>query len=215
MLNPYFNQSQNVEGESDLYEDLIIEAIQVVGEDLLYIQRLESDFNSLNEAQISELKRAFVIEAEVLSVENFGGDIDQFSYFGLAPMDRATFKMSIKRFKDQASFVDLKDPVEGDLLYMKTGNIIWEIKRVRKDDKFYIAGKRYCWIIECVLYQPNHEDNFQEQDFVFPGEGLGDLVLGDIQQERQDESNTLPLDAAQGIVEVSSFDVDNPFGDKS
>ena len=215
MLNPYFNQSQNVEGESDLYEDLIIEAIQVVGEDLLYIQRLESDFNSLNEAQISELKKAFVIEAEVLSVENFGGDIDQFSYFGLAPMDRATFKMSIKRFKDQASFVDLKDPVEGDLLYMKTGNIIWEIKRVRKDDKFYIAGKRYCWIIECVLYQPNHEDNFQEQDFVFPGEGLGDLVLGDIQQERQDESNTLPLDAAQGIVEVSSFDVDNPFGDKS
>lgn len=215
MLNPYFNQSQNVEGESDLYEDLIIEAIQVVGEDLLYIQRLESDFNSLNEAQISELKRAFVIEAEVLSVENFGGDMDQFSYFGLAPMDRATFKMSIKRFKDQASFVDLKDPVEGDLLYMKTGNIIWEIKRVRKDDKFYIAGKRYCWIIECVLYQPNHEDNFQEQDFVFPGEGLGDLVLGDIQQERQDESNTLPLDAAQGIVEVSSFDVDNPFGDKS
>ena len=215
MLNPYFNQSQNVEGESDLYEDLIIEAIQAVGEDLLYIQRLESDFNSLNEAQISELKRAFVIEAEVLSVENFGGDMDQFSYFGLAPMDRATFKMSIKRFKDQASFVDLKDPVEGDLLYMKTGNIIWEIKRVRKDDKFYIAGKRYCWIIECVLYQPNHEDNFQEQDFVFPGEGLGDLVLGDIQQERQDESNTLPLDAAQGIVEVSSFDVDNPFGDKS
>lgn len=215
MLNPYFNQSQNVEGESDLYEDLIIEAIQVVGEDLLYIQRLESDFNSLNEAQISELKRAFVIEAEVLSVENFGGDMDQFSYFGLAPMDRATFKMSIKRFKEQASFVDLKDPVEGDLLYMKTGNIIWEIKRVRKDDKFYIAGKRYCWIIECVLYQPNHEDNFQEQDFVFPGEGLGDLVLGDIQQERQDESNTLPLDAAQGIVEVSSFDVDNPFGDKS
>lgn len=215
MLNPYFNQSQNVEGESDLYEDLIIEAIQVVGEDLLYIQRLESDFNSLNEAQISELKKAFVIEAEVLSVENFGGDMDQFSYFGLAPMDRATFKMSIKRFKEQASFVDLKDPVEGDLLYMKTGNIIWEIKRVRKDDKFYIAGKRYCWIIECVLYQPNHEDNFQEQDFVFPGEGLGDLVLGDIQQERQDESNTLPLDAAQGIVEVSSFDVDNPFGDKS
>lgn len=215
MLNPYFNQSQNVEGESDLYEDLIIEAIQVVGEDLLYIQRLESDFNSLNEAQISELKKAFVIEAEVLSVENFGGDMDQFSYFGLAPMDRATFKMSIKRFKDQASFVDLKGPVEGDLLYMKTGNIIWEIKRVRKDDKFYIAGKRYCWIIECVLYQPNHEDNFQEQDFVFPGEGLGDLVLGDIQQERQDESNTLPLDAAQGIVEVSSFDVDNPFGDKS
>lgn len=215
MLNPYFNQSQNVEGESDLYEDLIIEAIQAVGEDLLYIQRLESDFNSLNEAQISELKKAFVIEAEVLSVENFGGDMDQFSYFGLAPMDRATFKMSIKRFKDQASFVDLKDPVEGDLLYMKTGNIIWEIKRVRKDDKFYIAGKRYCWIIECVLYQPNHEDNFQEQDFVFPGEGLGDLVLGDIQQERQDESNTLPLDAAQGIVEVSSFDVDNPFGDKS
>lgn len=215
MLNPYFNQSQNVEGESDLYEDLIIEAIQAVGEDLLYIQRLESDFNSLNEAQISELKKAFVIEAEVLSVENFGGDMDQFSYFGLAPMDRATFKMSIKRFKDQASFVDLKDPVEGDLLYMKTGNIIWEIKRVRKDDKFYIANKRYCWIIECVLYQPNHEDNFQEQDFVFPGEGLGDLVLGDIQQERQDESNTLPLDAAQGIVEVSSFDVDNPFGDKS
>lgn len=214
MLNPYFNQSQNVEGESDLYEDLIIEAIQVVGEDLLYIQRLESDFNSLNEAQISELKKAFVIEAEVLSVENFGGDLDQFSYFGLAPMDRATFKISIKRFKEQASFVDLKDPVEGDLLYMKTGNIIWEIKRVRKDDKFYIAGKRYCWIIECVLYQPNHEDNFQEQDFVFPGEGLGDLVLGDIQQERQDESTTLPLDAAQGIVEVSSFDVDNPFGDK-
>lgn len=214
MLNPYFNQSQNVEGESDLYEDLIIEAIQVVGEDLLYIQRLESDFNSLNEAQISELKKAFVIEAEVLSVENFGGDMDQFSYFGLAPMDRATFKMSIKRFKEQASFVDLKDPVEGDLLYMKTGNIIWEIKRVRKDDKFYIANKRYCWIIECVLYQPNHEDNFQEQDFVFPGGGLGDLVLGDIQQERQDESNTLPLDAAQGIVEVSSFDVDNPFGDK-
>lgn len=214
MLNPYFNQSLNVEGESDLYEDLIIEAIQVVGEDLLYIQRLESDFNSLNEAQISELKKAFVIEAEVLSVENFGGDMDQFSYFGLAPMDRATFKMSIKRFKEQASFVDLKDPVEGDLLYMKTGNIIWEIKRVRKDDKFHIAGKRYCWIIECVLYQPNHEDNFQEQDFVFPGEGLGDLVLGDIQQERQDESNTLPLDAAQGIVEVSNFDVDNPFGDK-
>lgn len=214
MLNPYFNQSQNVEGESDLYEDLIIEAIQVVGEDLLYIQRLESDFNSLNEAQISELKKAFVIEAEVLSVENFGGDMDQFSYFGLAPMDRATFKISIKRFKEQAAFVDLKDPVEGDLLYMKTGNIIWEIKRVRKDDKFYIAGKRYCWIIECVLYQPNHEDNFQEQDFVFPGEGLGDLVLGDIQQERQDESNTLPLDASQGIVEVSNFDVDNPFGDK-
>lgn len=211
MLNPYMNSPENTIGESDLYNDLVIEAIQVVGVNLLYIKRREEELNAFSEAELQKLEASFIIEAQVMQIDNFSGEADLFTPFGYIPQDSATFKMSISRFKQEAKGTGIVEPVEGDVIYMPISNTLWEIRRVGKDDVHYVSGQRYTYITQCVVYQPSHEeDNFDTQNLIFNDvlQNLGSTPTGN-----QDESEHIPKAAEQDIVEETDFDIDNPFGD--
>lgn len=207
MLNPFLNAIQVTDEECNLFDSMVIEAIQVVGVDLTYIQLQESEFNALNDSEIQQLKQQFVIEAHIVEIQNFGGDMDMFGGFGLIPSDSAVFKLSITRFKQEAKQLNIAEPREGDVLYDPVGNRLWEIRRVKTDDHYYIGNKRYCWFVNCVIYQPKHEDDFDLDGVVFQG------TLGDMTQPSQDESDLFEKEAVKHITDVPKFDVNNPFGE--
>ncbi|AXF41500.1 neck protein [Acinetobacter phage SH-Ab 15599] len=209
MLNPMLNAIQVTDGECDLYNDLVVEAIQVVGIDFKYIQLIESEHNALNDAEIKKLARQFTIEGEVIEIQNFGGEADIFSNWGVIPSDTAVLRFAMSRFKEESKPFNISEPKEGDVLYDPVGNRLWEIRRVRTDDTYYVGAKRYSWIINCTIYQPKHEDAFDNQDYVFQGV-LDDLAKG---LPSQDESENFEDTAANAIEAVVKFDVDNPFGE--
>lgn len=208
MLNPHLNAIQVTNAERELFDQMVIEAIQVIGVDLVYIQLLESAHNALNDAEIKGLKQQFTIEAQIMEIQNFGGESDIFGQFGFTPADSAVFKMAITRFKAEADKLGISEPQEGDVLYDPVGNRLWEIRRVRTDDQYYVGNKRYCWILNCVIYQPKHEDNIDDfSGVVFQG------TLGDLVQPTQDESDNFVEESGKHVTDVSDFDVNNPFGE--
>ena len=207
MLNPFLNAIQVTNEECELFDSMVIEAIQVVGVELTYLQLNESEHNGLNDAQIQSLKERFVIEAQIVEIQNFGGDMDMFGSFGLIPSETAVFKFSITRFKQEAEQLKMTEPREGDVLYDPVSNRLWEIRRVKTDDQYYIGNKRYCWFVNCVIYQPKHEEDFDLEGVVFQGS------LGQITQPSQDESDLFEPEAESVVVEVAKFDVNNPFGE--
>lgn len=208
MLNPHLNAIQVTNAECELFDQMVIEAIQVIGVDLVYIQLLESNHNALNDADVKGLKQQFTIEAQIMEIQSFGGESDIFGQFGFTPADSAVFKMAITRFKAEADKLGIAEPQEGDVLYDPVGNRLWEIRRVRTDDLYYVGNKRYCWILNCVIYQPKHEDNIDDfSGVVFQG------TLGDLVQPSQDESDNFVMESEKHVTDVPDFDVNNPFGE--
>ena len=98
--NPYFRH--NVRSEQSLYEDLIIESIQMYGQDVYYIPRevVHRDM-ILDDAILSRFNHAYKVETYVESVEGFDGDGDLFSKFGIELLDAVTLIMSRGRWNTE------------------------------------------------------------------------------------------------------------------
>lgn len=205
MLNTFFSHEADV-GESDLFEQMVVETIQVVGVDLTYIQRIEENINALSEAKYQKLKASFIIETEILEVQQFSGDTDVFSAMGYIPQDTAIFRMAQSRFKHEGLPFKIVEPKTGDILHMPLSNTLWEIRRVAVDDTYFLGNKRYCWFLHCSLYQPNHETtDIDTQDYIFQGD-LSDLL-------QTGEKEVLSQGMDEIILDGTDFDASNPFGE--
>lgn len=204
MLNPFLNAPEEATNEAQLFNDLIVDAIQAVGINLVYMIRDGEDVNAVSEAQLESFKSAFEIEAQVMEVQNFSGEEDIFSGFGFVPEDTAVFKMAISRFDHEAKPYKKNQPLEGDVLFDRISNTYWEIRRVRKDEKYFIAGRRFCWIVNCAVYQPAHEsvDEFEPQDLILKG-GL-DLLF---HTEELDETHRILPEAEEVTIDETDFDI--------
>ena len=117
--NVYFSQA--VRSEQHLYEDLIIESLQIYGQDVYYIPRtLVNRDNVLNEDPASKFDDAYLIEMYIENVDGFEGAGDLYSKFGLEIRDEATFVVSRRQWEKMIGvFSDLADPrpQEGDVIF--------------------------------------------------------------------------------------------------
>lgn len=156
MRNVYF--SQGTKSEQYLIEDLIIESIQIYGQDFFYIPRtLVSKDEILGEDRLSEFKSSFPIEAYFENVEGFEGGGAFASKFGLMMEQSATLVVARRRWEQlvgrYGQTIIPSRPCEGDLMYFPLTGGLFEIKFVAHQDPFYQLGKLYVYKLDIELFQ--------------------------------------------------------------
>jgi hypothetical protein len=154
--NVYF--SQGTGNEQYLLEDIIIESMQIYGQDFYYIPRtLVAKDNILGEDRLSEFKQAFGIEMYLESVDGFEGQGAFINKFGLMMEQSATLTVARRRWDQlvgRFGSTQLPNrPCEGDLLYFPLTKGLFEIKFVQHQDPFYQLGKLYVYKLQVELFQ--------------------------------------------------------------
>ena len=158
--NPYFKQG--VRSEQTLYEDIIIEALKMYGQDVYYLPRevVNKDSIFLDDVP-SRFGSAYKVEMYIENTEAFDGEGDLFTKFGIELRDQANFIVSRKRWKqligsrlDEANF----RPREGDLIYLSLSESIFEIRRVETETPFYQLSQLPTFRMQCELFEYNDED---------------------------------------------------------
>jgi len=159
--NVYFSQA--VKSEQNLYEDLIIESLQIYGQDVYYIPRtLVNRDTVLNEDPASSFDDAYLLEMYIENTEGFEGAGDLYSKFGLEIRDDATFIVSRRRWETRvgtfsSNVVDPR-PQEGDLLFLPMTNSFFEISYVEDDTPFFQLSNLPIYKMTCSLFEYNDED---------------------------------------------------------
>lgn len=189
-VNQYFNQT-TFTSEQNLVEDLVIESIQIHGQDFYYIERTEVNADTIfNEASLSEFNTAHLIEMHIEDSEGFGGEGDFLSKFGLEVRDQLNVIVSKKRF---AEATNKPLPLSGDLIYFPLVDRCFEIQFVEDEIPFYQLGKMYVFRLATELFEYSHEsfdtgvaeiDDIGSEitsfsvDLTF-GSGTGDFAVGE------------------------------------
>ena len=203
--NVYFSQA--VKSEQNLYEDLIIESLQIYGQDVYYIPRtLVNRDNVLNEDPASSFDDAYLLEMYIENTEGFEGAGDLYSKFGLEIRDDATFVVSRRRWENRvgvfSSNVTDPRPQEGDLLFLPMTNSFFEISYVEDDTPFFQLSNLPVYRMTCSLFEYNDED------FETGIEGIDNKVAQAAYQQRMDITITggNHFEVGEQIEQLLSFD---------
>ena len=163
-VSGYFNNfpsQDRVSNESRLMEDVIVESIQIMGQNVYYIPRESFDAGDMifGEYSKSKFDKAYLIEAYMTNFEGFDGDNDFFSKFGLEIRETSNFIISLKSFKRSLPTTLRMRPQEGDLLYVPVIKSLVEIKFVEQELMFHSLGKRLPFVYEmrCELFRYSQE----------------------------------------------------------
>ena len=143
-------------------EDVIVESIQIMGQNVYYIPRESFDAGDMvfGEYSKSKFDKAYLIEAYMSNFEGFEGDNDFFSKFGLEIRETSNFIISLKSFKRSLPTTLRMRPQEGDLLYIPVIRSLVEIKFVEQELMFHSLGKRLPFVYEmrCELFRYSEEE---------------------------------------------------------
>ena len=154
--NVYF--SQGTANEQYLLEDIIVESMQIYGQDFYYIPRtLVAKDNILGEDRLSEFKQAYGIEMYLETNQGFEGQGAFIEKFGLMMEQSATLTVARRRWDQLVGRFGQTQlpnrPSEGDLLYFPLTKGLFEIKFVQHQDPFYQLGKLYVYRLNVELFQ--------------------------------------------------------------
>jgi len=158
--NVYFDH--DYPEEQNLYESIIIEALQIYGQETLYMPRdVVRDDEILNE-EFSRFRDAYAVEMYIENTSGFEGEGNLLSKFGLEIRDQATFIVSKRRFR---RLVEINDnniyegrPREGDLIYLPLANSLFQIKFVEHEQPFYQLRNLPTYQLQCELYEYSGEE---------------------------------------------------------
>lgn len=157
--NFYFNNFQS-SMEQGLIEDLVIESIQIYGQDMYYLPKTVKQLDRLfgEDLQASEFNDAIFVELYIKNVEGFQGDGDFLSKFNLQIRDRMTFTIARRTFANEVGMqLDLTRPREGDVIYFPLNRKFFQIKFVEHEAIFYQLGSLQTWDLVCELMEFNNE----------------------------------------------------------
>ena len=138
----YFN-NQNATREQFLIEDLIIESIKNHGIDIYYIPReSRSSFDELfGDDPVKAFLKAYPMEMYLETFNEFEGNSEFFSKFGLEIQKAARVAVARRTFERYVPTALRNTPKEGDLIWMPIQQKLLEIKRVEEEKNFFQAGK--------------------------------------------------------------------------
>jgi hypothetical protein len=156
--NFHFNNF-SASNEQGLYEDLIIEAIRIYGEDMMYIPRVLTNYDDLlGEDASSEYNQAIMVELYIKSIDGFTGDGSFMSKFGLQIRDQVVFSIAQRVFNQEVGIVTNQvRPNEGDLIFFPLNRKCFQIKYVNKQEMFYQFGALQTWELTCELFEYSNE----------------------------------------------------------
>ena len=198
--NLYF--SEKVRSEMDMYENLVIEALKIYGQDLYYLPRdLVNEDTLLGDDVVSKFPTSHKIEMYIENVEGFDGEGDLFTRFGVEIRDEVTLVVARSRFEAQVrrpdNDIQTSRPTEGDLIYIPLTKKMFQIQHVEHEQPFYQIENLPVYKMRCTLFE------YSGEDF--------DTSINDIQAIEQDHSYqykvcvTAPKKATASIVYVQDY----------
>lgn len=153
--------SPKVRTEQHLYEDIVIEALRMYGQDVFYIPRDTVTPDEILNEEYSKYASAYVVEMYVANTEGFEGDGNLLSKFGLEIRDQATFVVARRRFQQlveiDANSIREERPREGDLIYLPLSKSLFEIKFVEHEKPFYQLSNLPTYELQCELFEYSAE----------------------------------------------------------
>lgn len=216
-VNQYFNKF-SATNEQDLYENMIIEAIQIKGIEVEYLPRtLGAPDELFNSDSYSLYNSHYPIEMYIKSVNGFEGDGTFLSKFGIEIRDQVTLSVAMRRFDEEITANNGQArPNEGDLIYFPLGDRIFYIKTVNHRPQFYVLGHLNLYDLVCESFEYASErfntgiefvdnlENSRSNDVVLTGNTNFDIPWDAWAEntEIQTEANT-----------IIDFSEKNPFGD--
>ena len=154
--------SRGTQSEQWLYEDLLIEAIQIRGHEVMYLPRtLVNEDDLFGEDTLSKFNDAYSIEMWLENNEGFDGDKEILTRFGLEVRNEVTFVIARRRWEDTISLdenlIVNTRPNEGDLIWHPTIKQMYEISFVDHDDPFYEIKNLPVYKLYCRTYEYSQE----------------------------------------------------------
>ena len=161
MRNLYFSDA--VRSEQNLYEDIVIEAMKMYGQDVYYLPReIVNEDPVFGDDVPSRFSTSHKIEMYIENTEGFDGEGDLFTRFGVEIRDEATFVVSRRRWTQQVSRIYSGEakirPNEGDLIYLPMTNKLFEITHVEHEQPFYQLSNLPVFKLRCTLFEYSSED---------------------------------------------------------
>ena len=142
--------------------NLIIESIELYGQDIYYLPRTYVNKDTIfQEVESSNFTQALSVRAYVNNVDGWDGQGELLSKFGVRIEDKTTFIFSRTKFTqkvDDNAVLNVEGrPNEGDLIWFPTTKHLFEIKFVEAERPFYQLGKGYVWECQCELFEYSDE----------------------------------------------------------
>ena len=157
--NPYFDNF-SAENEQTLIEDLIVEAIQQYGLDMVYIPRnLENLDRVFTEDDQSTYTDAYQIEMYIKNVEGFAGDGQFMDKWSMEIRDQIILSVARRSFEKEITkeVSALIRPREGDVIWSPMNKKLFQIKFVQNYEVWYQAGTLQTWDLTCELFEYSNE----------------------------------------------------------
>jgi hypothetical protein len=155
MKNLYF--TQGTKGEQGLVQDIVDEQIKMYGLECYYIPRQIHEDKLWNDIYYSQFKDSYLIEMYLENFEQFGGNGDMLSKFGLRVTDEIQLTVSRRRWQDFADTATNKivtgRPNDGDLIWFPLNETVFEIKYVENQKPFYQLGSLYTYTLTCEVFE--------------------------------------------------------------
>ena len=201
--------------EQDLIGNLVIESIQMHGQDFIYIPRsIVKEDTIFNEDTLSSFTETHTIEMHIESADGFEGEGDMLTRFGLEVRDQMTTMVSISRFQT----VTTKDrPLVGDLMYFPLADKVFQIKFVEDEVPFFQLGKMHVFQLTLEQWAWSYETvntGVTEIDNNFTSTPTTNPNISDDTVDNQPDPDTgltpLAPSVADGVID---FTVGNPFSE--
>lgn len=158
--NPLFNNFEYGE-EQNILEDMVVEAIQLAGQDMLYIPRRRTNFDKLYYEDDSSLfDTSYPIEIFVKNADGFGSaQMNFMGKFSLEIRDQVTFTVARRTFDllVHRHESDITRPREGDLIYFPLNKKCFVITFVDDKPFFYQLGQLQMYDLTCELFEYSME----------------------------------------------------------
>ena len=206
--NSFFKQLYDTDSSSDqqLVEDLIVEMIQIHGTDFFYLPRTLKNFDSFfGEDQKSAFKSAYALEFYLESAQNWEGQGNILSKFGLEIREEATLCCSIKRFEQVIGQQEnISRPREGDIIAfprsVDNSMRFFEITSVDNEEVFYQLGKIYVYKIRVKTFEYAGENIDTGNDSLDQYEDIHQL-----QMEIELEAGSHEFDSGEIVTQSTGF----------
>ena len=152
-----FNNSRKDNKEVETFENILIEAVYLNGQDIYYIQRkLLNEVSGFEEFKTKISEKAQALRVYVEEVEGFAGPGNMFTKFGLQLNDEMTVYAPKKLFQHFNII-----PKEQDLIYHVVSDRLFEITYVTDYNipgVNFPLGKNYAYKLECKLFIFDYDD---------------------------------------------------------
>jgi hypothetical protein len=143
-INPkykgYSTEGTSVGLEGEILKSRTDEIIQHEGVDVFYLQRELQNLDMLwGEDPRSKFVNEYRMKMMLVSFEGYEGERDFYSKFGMQVNDEISLEIGFERFRLETN---LKQPRQGDLMYLPLANALFEITFSDDEEPFYAFNTR-------------------------------------------------------------------------